>query len=153
MRIRKQIFPGAIALSSLILSIVFYNSPNSSLPVKLILAGGSYFLSHKAAIFYFTSFISAGCLLFFYMDILYQRICKKHSFYYYREGYLASNFLLLILLSYHYGVVQYGLGKAGDISTCFSPFGSLSFFAFIFLMIRVILKSGSRPWMPSEDKQ
>ena len=153
MRIKKQIFPGIIVLSSLILSIVFYNSPNSSLPVKLILAGGSYFLSYKAAIFYFTSFISAACLFFFYMDILYQRICKRCNFYYYREGYLASNFLLFILLSYHYGVVQYGLGKAQDISTCFSPFGSISFFVFIFLVLRVILKSGSRPWLSSEDRR
>jgi hypothetical protein len=48
------------------------------------------------------------------------------------------------MLSYQYGATKYLTQETADLYVYFSPLGSISFFTAVILILRVILRSGSR---------
>ncbi len=143
-RLKKEIFPFSVVILSLLMSILFCNSTNAVLTNKLKVLGIDFFLNYKIAIFYFSFTITFLYFFFLSIDVYYKKLCLRRKIYYFGEIYTAMNFLLVTLLGLQFSIIQYLSKRAEDLYTCFFPIGSISFLIFMTIVIRIILKSGSR---------
>lgn len=143
-RFKKEVFPLGIVLSSLLMNILFYHSYASKTGICLEVLDRTYCLINKSDIFHFNIIIVSFYLFFLGLDIFYEVLSSRRNFFYYREVYAIFNLLLLIALGWQFSVIQYNLGKIGDINTYFLPIASIGFFAIIIIILRIILRSGSR---------
>jgi uncharacterized membrane protein YidH (DUF202 family) len=142
--LKKDIFPFSIALGSLVYSFNFYISNIPFIERKFYIAFIIWQFSRRGDIFFFSGFIAFCSLTFFFLDRFYFKKAVTNRFYYFWEFYLASNFILLTMLSYQYGATKYLTQETADLYVYFSPLGSISFFTAVILILRVILRSGSR---------
>lgn len=143
-RFKREIFPISILPLSFLMNILFYYSHLPKTTIQLKILDSSYSLINKSDIFRFNIIIVSFYLFFLGLDIFYEVLSSRRNFFYYREVYIIFNLLLLIALGWQFSVIQYNLGKTGDINTYFLPMVSMGFFAIIIIILRIILRSGSR---------
>jgi low temperature requirement protein LtrA len=143
-RIKREIFPLLIILSSFVLNYIHFNQMRSLIVVPVGIIDEIYYLYPKKEIYCFSFMIAGSYLLFLVLDILYEALAIKELVSYLQELYRMFNILLLIILGFQFSVIQYNLKKVEYIGTYFFPVVSISCFILVILFLRMVLKSGSR---------
>ena len=142
-RIKRELFPLFIVVSSFLLNIVYFKNLPHIIPFHFNLLGEADRFVNKINVFNFNLIIMLLYLLFLVVDNWYYKICKRRNIFYFQEVYLILNLVILVILGLQFSVIQYSLNKVETIYTYFLPFTSILFLILMILILRLILRSAS----------
>jgi heme A synthase len=143
-RLVREIPPLIFIISSFLLNILYYDRLKDGIDIQLGALSWLLTPESRSNIFSFSFLIFSLYLVFLAIDIFYNIFCKRKNFHCFHEIYVIFNLFVFVLLGLQFSTLMYHLEKAEYISTYFLPVATISFFSFIVLILRIILRSATR---------